>query len=88
MLVWYSYGLPLLTSISSYPHIRPLIIHSSPYPRSQILGILSFYPATDNVLEPALGLLTSMMLRLPDIALKAAEVITLDDSNSKPVMFD
>jgi len=35
---------------------------------------MSVYPATDNVLEPALGLLTSMMLRLPEIATKAAEV--------------
>ncbi len=41
---------------------------------AQILGIMSVYPGTDSVLEPALGLLTSMMLRLPDVVLKAAEV--------------
>ena len=43
-------------------------------PLSQILGIMSVYPGTDSVLEPALGLLTSMMLRLPDVVTMAAEV--------------
>ena len=43
-------------------------------PPLQILGIMSVYPGTDSVLEPALGLLTSMMLRLPDVVTMAAEV--------------
>jgi hypothetical protein len=41
---------------------------------AQILSITSIHGKSDDVLEPALGLLTNMMLRLPEVATKAAEV--------------
>lgn len=47
-------------------------------PSTQILGVLASHPSTDDVLEPALGLLTNIMLRLPEVAAKAAAAGAID----------
>lgn len=44
----------------------------------QILTVMAAHEGEDSVLEPALALLASLMLRMPEVATKAAEVGALD----------
>ncbi|GAX81213.1 hypothetical protein CEUSTIGMA_g8645.t1 [Chlamydomonas eustigma] len=43
-----------------------------------IMNVMSIYSTSENILEPSLGLLSSMMLRLPEVVDKAAEAGVID----------